>query len=1812
MRGRRTSSRLLALALTGAMLLPALTGVPALAASGYRIYTVEDLWAINNDPDGVYTLMNDLDVSEWNGGAWDPPNFSGTFYGNGHTISGVQTKNTSAYGLFWQLSGQCTIDGLTVRLGEQPVDCPVFSGGGGIAVHYTDTSPDASLTLSNCTVLGDVTISGYDAADVGGLVGSVYFNYNKAEYGTLNITGCRVEGDYIISADGGSEVGGLIGSSIGGTVTVSGCSYAGTLRSSYLAGGLFGYLSGRHNVQEPQSTIAGCTVEGNISAWWDGEIRHDPPEDWSEPVEPARWICAGGIAGMVSDDLTDIRDCQVSAAVSAENSGPAEAEYSNALAGGIVGDDNTYGKAGTISDCTVSGDVTARGPGASAQGIGGGMVYENCIVLGDVAAYADVPGFTADAGGVAIYGGDSYSEKVACFTNCTVKGAITAESLSSDAEAAGIVAVVSDSILTDCSVYGDVTAVGKGPVATGVVDRSEAKAAGISGGFADGVTFTRCRSYGDVTASGPNGARASAAGVAQGFIDPTNRLVNCSAAGQIRAESGSTAVEASGLLLGGGGIFRNCAFTGTAIRWNLSTGREYRDAYAFCDEPSTITGTAHNTSGLELCPDGAPEIQKPDLPEGAAVVTGSDGVSDYGETTQEYYSKGDYYFRVLVRGDSYPQTTGFTITIGDQTYQTGNRNDLNVDIPAGYTGDVVISKEGFYTYTLPNQYLRKYNWINLWPKGESTRPVIQSVLREQGASVSNYLLSQASTPIYVPDGTLWKLDVQVDWLDQTPGEVWLQQGDRRVDVVNGTTGPVALGTHFTVEGGTIYVCAQNAAGELTKVATTLKVRSKSFDVELDVGEPKSVTSTDNVDFLSNTKVEFDLPGILEAELSINEDGTFSALLGMKSKDKMYHKQAVGGIAELLDTINDEGVGADVDSALEKLFRETGVIPTAQSAKFSIPVSLSVYGYLEGRVVVRSGEVELEITEGGTLFKGSGGWSYTQLFPSGTYVQTGLTNSTQIKMVWSNGAQEPVTLKNTTSVKIGGGLGIPDIFSVGASGTGSLIFELTIPMGEDWDLYATYSFAVGEVSALGYKLTIHTYESDKYYWVRDGKFALGEREPQARMAQVAAEEDDFVPIPRDYLDRRGLKLLDAGDVDAPFRDNVLPGAAVQLAALPDGSLLAVWADDPGMETRPLASNRSALYYSLWKNGTWSQPDLVEDDGTADYSPALRVLNGKAYLVWMNAGETFTSEDVTLEQTAAAMDIRFASFDAATGQFKDFAAVCSNQVLDMLPDVLLLEEGPAVVWLSETANDLYNRTEAGSLYAARCVDGTWEEPQLLASGLSGVDSLTAGCTDPYGSSAQVWYSAGDPDDAGAKELCSYSFWWFTDGSLEAYPDQPTENDVPDTKPYWTEDGLSYYSGGTIQTPWGETGTDLPSDQYCLVTGDGVQAILFAQSGEDGNSDIYALFQDGGGWSEPVEVAQGGLLATSFAGAFDQNGDLHVFYSSVDVLHENADGSVETKTSLRHEILAPSAELAVTYADYQTASLIPGGTLNYFVTVENHGTRSANYIQAEMFQGETSLGTIVFLDSLPAGGTQTFSGSCVLPSDYTGGDLTVRVTALDEGFGETDLADNSLAISISPADVSVEEAVAVQTEDGKVLVTALAANYGLTAAEELTVTLEDRDGNPLEAQTIQSLDPGEAMGVEFLSDQLQPDTLYVLTIAEQAGERAVSDNRCPFQVIVPEDGVTLSQSSCRFLEDGTALIQAVVDNPTDGDCAGTLLAAVYQGEKLVETQQVLLTVEGSSTMKCTLILDTAGTDCRVKIFYLETDTKEPLAPSTTFQMS
>ena len=128
-----------------------------------EVYTIEDLYSINDDMCGNYKLMNDIDLSEdtalggdWDfiGQGWDPigsgnvygaTDFEGVFDGNGYEISGIRINVTRTLaekmlyvGLFASNSG--TIKNLTLT-GDIYVKAAASKGGktiiGAVAAHNT-------------------------------------------------------------------------------------------------------------------------------------------------------------------------------------------------------------------------------------------------------------------------------------------------------------------------------------------------------------------------------------------------------------------------------------------------------------------------------------------------------------------------------------------------------------------------------------------------------------------------------------------------------------------------------------------------------------------------------------------------------------------------------------------------------------------------------------------------------------------------------------------------------------------------------------------------------------------------------------------------------------------------------------------------------------------------------------------------------------------------------------------------------------------------------------------------------------------------------------------------------------------------------------------------------------------------------------------------------------------------------------------------------------------------------------------------------------------------------------------------------------------------------------------------------------------------------------------------------------------------------------------------------------------------------------------------------------------------------------------
>jgi hypothetical protein len=196
-------------------------------ASPYQIETVAHLKKLANQvnigddkTDTYYELVNDLDLSAISN--WTPIGtyaiflpFSGSFDGNGNTISGLKINNDlKSQGLFGYIDG-----GTVTNLGI--VDADITAGNAGGIVGVVNNG-----NISNCYVTGTISSNG----GVGGIACSVF--------GGSSIINCYFVGD----VSGVNYVGGIAGEV--NSSSVSKCYAAGTVSGVQFVGGIAGFLYG--------------------------------------------------------------------------------------------------------------------------------------------------------------------------------------------------------------------------------------------------------------------------------------------------------------------------------------------------------------------------------------------------------------------------------------------------------------------------------------------------------------------------------------------------------------------------------------------------------------------------------------------------------------------------------------------------------------------------------------------------------------------------------------------------------------------------------------------------------------------------------------------------------------------------------------------------------------------------------------------------------------------------------------------------------------------------------------------------------------------------------------------------------------------------------------------------------------------------------------------------------------------------------------------------------------------------------------------------------------------------------------------------------------------------------------------------------------------------------------------------------------------------------------------------------------------------------------------------------------------------------
>ncbi|WP_217593577.1 S-layer homology domain-containing protein [Cohnella sp. GbtcB17] len=257
-------------------------------------FTLSLIGSSNYPLSGNFKLMNDIELkSEWTPiGLGSDTGFTGTFDGNGHTISGLSIGLPAEdnIGLFSRIVNGAVYD-LTI---EADPEIGVFGATnvGLLAgtVEQTDANKPAWVSLVKAT--GDVTGN----KNVGGLVGSAeaiksgyaVFAYNRMEAGLVtggkNVGGLIGLSDKIqvynsssaANVEGGEGLGGLLGNGAGTRVTRSYATGAVTSSGGSNIGGLIG-ASNENDIQMNYATgdVSGSVTGGLLGVSTDDKIVHN-------------------------------------------------------------------------------------------------------------------------------------------------------------------------------------------------------------------------------------------------------------------------------------------------------------------------------------------------------------------------------------------------------------------------------------------------------------------------------------------------------------------------------------------------------------------------------------------------------------------------------------------------------------------------------------------------------------------------------------------------------------------------------------------------------------------------------------------------------------------------------------------------------------------------------------------------------------------------------------------------------------------------------------------------------------------------------------------------------------------------------------------------------------------------------------------------------------------------------------------------------------------------------------------------------------------------------------------------------------------------------------------------------------------------------------------------------------------------------------------------------------------------------------------------------------------------------------------------
>ncbi|MDD3034734.1 MAG: Ig-like domain-containing protein, partial [Bacteroidales bacterium] len=247
----------------------------------------------------------------------------------------------------------------------------------------------------------------------------------------------------------------------------------------------------------------------------------------------------------------------------------------------------------------------------------------------------------------------------------------------------------------------------------------------------------------------------------------------------------------------------------------------------------------------------------------------------------------------------------------------------------------------------------------------------------------------------------------------------------------------------------------------------------------------------------------------------------------------------------------------------------------------------------------------------------------------------------------------------------------------------------------------------KAKALLWEKTLYEKELYKVHW-DNGKEKVTLKS-LLRPAEEAGSREAAEPqlMARDYLNRqsnwlggndsgimRSFGLMGIKTETNPkaedMMENIFPEAEVKLVVIGEQQWL-VWADDNPFRDE---INRTQLRYSVLKEGTWSEPGWIGDDGTADFDPVVAAAGDGVLMAWHNIGKILTEEEGLGEMLKSSEISVTESVYSTDGSQPGIINLTEDDKLDHSPRLVADGDRALLVWTKSEGSGLILNMEEGT--------------------------------------------------------------------------------------------------------------------------------------------------------------------------------------------------------------------------------------------------------------------------------------------------------------------------------------------------------------------------------------------------------------------------------------------------------------------------------------------------------------------------------------